>query len=41
MTLTPGFISECHTVDLAQQLRDGIRFVDIRLRVINNELQSE
>jgi len=37
----PGFISECQTVDTAQQLRDGARFIDVRLRIINGELQSE
>jgi hypothetical protein len=39
--ITTGFISECQTVDLAQQLRDGCRFVDIRLKVVDNELKSE
>lgn len=40
-SLFGGFISQCQNHDVGQQLQDGIRFFDIRLKAVGNELQSE
>ncbi|BEI82049.1 hypothetical protein CcaverHIS002_0212090 [Cutaneotrichosporon cavernicola] len=37
--LSGGFISECQSVDIKQQLVDGVRFFDIRLKLVNGELK--
>ncbi|WOO83315.1 1-phosphatidylinositol phosphodiesterase [Vanrija pseudolonga] len=39
-SLSGGFISICHTEDVRTQLQQGIRFLDIRLKVVNGELQT-
>ncbi|GMK59048.1 hypothetical protein CspeluHIS016_0700630 [Cutaneotrichosporon spelunceum] len=39
-SLNGGFISECQTVDIKQQLEDGIRFFDIRLKLVDGELKT-
>jgi hypothetical protein len=35
------FISKCQTVDAGQQLNDGIRFLDVRVKINDGDLQSE
>ncbi|BEI80870.1 hypothetical protein CcaverHIS002_0200300 [Cutaneotrichosporon cavernicola] len=35
-----GFISQCQNHDVGQQLQHGIRFFDIRLKAVGNELQT-
>ncbi|EKD01172.1 phospholipase C-2 [Trichosporon asahii var. asahii CBS 8904] len=36
---TGGFISQCQSGNVAQQLQDGIRFLDLRFRNVNGELK--
>lgn len=37
---TGSFVSKCQTGNVAQQLRDGVRFLDLRFRNVNGEMKA-